>query len=96
MAIKISDILGKQIYTMTARYVGKVYDAILDTEKSAISGIVVSDVSNGCLKELVGNVDKKIVLPYNLVTAIGNIVLMKPPAKVLVKTSETEKSKISK
>jgi sporulation protein YlmC with PRC-barrel domain len=88
MAIKISDILDKQIFTTTARYVGKVYDAILDTEKSAISGIVVSDVSNGCLKDLVGDVDKKIVLPYNLVTSIGNIILIKPPANLLAKTQK--------
>ena len=36
MAIKISDILDKQIFTTTARYVGKVYDAILDTENQQL------------------------------------------------------------
>lgn len=81
MAIKISDLLEKKIYTTDAIYVGKVYDAMIDTEKSTVSGIVVSDVFDGCLKELIEDPSKKIVLPYNLVTAIGNIILIKPPVK---------------
>ena len=51
----------------------------------------MSDVSNGCLKDLVGDVDKKIVLPYNLVTSIGNIILIKPPANLLAKHKNKEK-----
>jgi sporulation protein YlmC with PRC-barrel domain len=80
MAIRVSDILDKPIYTTTAVYVGKVYDVMLDLDKGVISGLIVSDIQNGCLKKFVSDASKKVVLPYNLITAIGNIILVKPPA----------------
>ncbi len=80
MAIRVSDILDKPIYTTTAIYVGKVYDAMLDLKKGVISGLIVSDIQNGCLKDYVTDPSKKVVLPFNLITAIGNIILVKPPA----------------
>ncbi|XRO76752.1 PRC-barrel domain-containing protein [Methanocaldococcus sp. 10A] len=80
MAIRVSDILDKPIYTTTAIYVGKVYDVMLDLNKGVISGLIVSDIQNGCLREYVTDPTKKVVLPYNLITAIGNIILIKPPA----------------
>lgn len=58
---------------------GKVYDAMVDTDKAAISGIVITDVSSGCLSENIDDPTKKIVLPFNLISAIGNIILIKPP-----------------
>ncbi|HIP17286.1 MAG TPA: hypothetical protein EYG76_03155 [Methanothermococcus okinawensis] len=81
MAIKISEILNKKIYTTKGYYVGEMYDAIIDLEKSAISGIVVTDAHKGCLKEKVTDPYKKVVLPYRTVESIGNIVLIKLPAK---------------
>ncbi|ACV23906.1 PRC-barrel domain-containing protein [Methanocaldococcus fervens] len=81
MAIRVSDILEKPIYTTTAVYVGKVYDVMLDLNKGAISGLIVSDIQNGCLKEYITTPGKKVVLPFNLITAIGNIILVKPPAE---------------
>ena len=80
MAIKISETLGKEIYTTKGLYVGKAYDAMINLEKASVSGIVVSDVANGCLRDTVSDPSKKIVLPYNIVTSIGNIILIKPPA----------------
>ncbi|MBP2142882.1 sporulation protein YlmC with PRC-barrel domain [Methanococcus voltae] len=79
MAIKISDLLNKKIYTTEAIYVGKVFDAMIDTEKSTVGGIVIADVANGCLKETIEDPSKKVVLPFQLITAIGNIILIKPP-----------------
>jgi sporulation protein YlmC with PRC-barrel domain len=61
-------------------YVGKVYDVMLDLDKGVVSGLIVSDIQNGCLKKFVSDTSKKVVLPYNLITAIGNIILVKPPA----------------
>ena len=81
MAIRVSDILDKPMYTTTAVYVGKVYDAMLDLNKGVISGLIVSDIQNGCLKKFVSDSSKKVVLPFNLITAIGNIILVKPPAE---------------
>ncbi|AEH06072.1 PRC-barrel domain-containing protein [Methanothermococcus okinawensis] len=80
MAIKISEILGKEVYTTKGLYVGKTYDAMVDIEKSSVSGIVISDASKGCLKDNVSDPTKKIVLPYRIVESIGNIILIKPPA----------------
>jgi len=80
MAISVGDTLGRDIYTKKGMYVGKAYDAMIDLERGSISGIVVSDVANGCLKDVVDSPSKKIVLPYSYVEAIGDIIIIKPPA----------------
>ncbi|MCQ6254644.1 PRC-barrel domain-containing protein [Methanocaldococcus sp.] len=80
MAIRVSDLLDRPIYTTSAVYVGKVYDVMIDLNKGAISGLIVSDIQNGCLKDYVTDPSKKVVLPFNLITAIGNIILVKHPA----------------
>ncbi|UXM84430.1 PRC-barrel domain-containing protein [Methanococcus aeolicus] len=79
MSIKISEMLGKKIYTTKGLYVGEVYDAMINLEKSSIGGIVVSDVSRGCMSDTVSEPTRKIILPYGIVYSIGNIVLIKPP-----------------
>ncbi|HIQ38485.1 MAG TPA: hypothetical protein EYH53_00550 [Methanothermococcus okinawensis] len=81
MAIKVSEILNKKIYTTKGYYVGEVYDAMIDTEKAVVSGIVVSDVYRGCLKDKIDDPSKKVVIPYRIVESIGNIVLVKLPRK---------------
>ncbi|HIP84178.1 MAG TPA: hypothetical protein EYH15_01630 [Methanothermococcus okinawensis] len=81
MAIKVSEILNKKIYTTQGYYVGEVYDAMIDTDKAVVSGIVVSDVYRGCLKDKVDDPSKKVVIPYRVVEAIGNIILVKLPKK---------------
>lgn len=80
MAIKVSETLGKEIYTTKGLYVGKAFDAMINLEKASVSGIVVSDAMNGCLKDTINDPSKKIILPYSIVTSIGNIILIKPPA----------------
>ncbi|WP_292460198.1 PRC-barrel domain-containing protein [Methanothermococcus sp.] len=80
MAIKISEILGKKIYTTKGLYVGETYDTMIDVEKSSVGGIVISDASKGCLRDNISDPSKKIVLPYKIVESIGNIILIKPPA----------------
>ena len=79
MAIKVSEILNKKIYTTKGYYVGEVYDAMIDTEKAVVSGIVISDAYRGCLKDKIDDPSKKVIIPYRAVESIGNIVLVKLP-----------------
>ncbi|WP_423792350.1 PRC-barrel domain-containing protein [Methanocaldococcus indicus] len=81
MAIRVSDIIGKEVYTTKALYVGKVYDVMVDLDKGAISGLVLTNISRGCLANLVSDPTKKVVIPYSLVSAIGNIILIKSPSE---------------
>ena len=78
MSIKISEMLGKKIYTTKGLYVGEVYDAMINLEKASVGGIVVSDVGRGCMGDKVSEPTRKIILPYGVVSSIGNIVLVKP------------------
>ncbi|ENN96044.1 PRC-barrel domain-containing protein [Methanocaldococcus villosus KIN24-T80] len=81
MPIRVKDILDKHVYTTKAMYVGKVYDVMVDVENGVIKGLILSDISKGCLKDFVSDPTKKVVIPYGLITAIGNIILVKPPAE---------------
>ncbi|MEM2403409.1 MAG: PRC-barrel domain-containing protein, partial [Archaeoglobaceae archaeon] len=55
------------------RYVGKIEDVVIDTNASAISGIVVVEYN----KALIDSSSRGVVIPYRLVRAVGDIVIVR-------------------
>ena len=73
MQADITSLLGLEVYTQKAIFVGKVDDAVLDPETGVISGLALGSVN----KELFDQKGKGIVIPYRWVTAVGDIVIMR-------------------
>ncbi|TDA27127.1 MAG: photosystem reaction center subunit H [Archaeoglobi archaeon] len=73
MTGEITTLFGMKVFTDEGRYVGKIEDVIVDTNASAISGIVVVEYN----KALIDSHARGVVIPYRLVKAVGDIVIIR-------------------
>ena len=83
MHADITSLLGLEVYTQRGIFVGKVDDAVLDTEKGSISGLALGSVN----KDLFEQKSKGIVIPYKWITAVGDIIIMRH----LIRNAKTER-----
>ncbi|MFN3384300.1 MAG: PRC-barrel domain-containing protein [Archaeoglobaceae archaeon] len=73
MSGEITTLFGMKVFTDEGRYVGKIEDVVIDTNASAISGIVVVEYN----KSLIESNSRGVVIPYRIVRAVGDIVVVK-------------------
>lgn len=73
MSGEITTLFGMKVFTDEGRYVGKIEDVVIDTNTSAISGIVVVEYN----KALIDSNSRGVVIPYRIVRAVGDIVIVK-------------------
>lgn len=72
----LSDIIEKDVFTAKGIYSGRVTDLILDLDKFRVKSLIVEAVKGSFLSQFVG--DKKgVIIPFNLIEAIGDIVIIK-------------------
>ena len=72
----MSEIVRKDVFTDKGVYVGKVIDLGLDMEKFRVKSVVVDAVKGSMIASMIG--DKKgVVVPYAMVQAVGDVVLIK-------------------
>lgn len=70
---EITTLFGMRIFTDEGRYVGRVEDVILDQSTRSISGLAISDFN----KELIDSHTKGVIIPYRIVKAVGDIIIVK-------------------
>jgi sporulation protein YlmC with PRC-barrel domain len=73
MHADITSLLDLEVYTQKGIFVGRVNDAVLDPDRSVVSGLALGDV-NRDIFEFKG---RGIVIPYRWVTAVGDIVIIR-------------------
>ena len=79
MAITVKDVgnmFGKDVFTTKGFYAGKVSDMEFDLSRFKIRSVVIEAVSGGVLGKMVGG-KRGIIVPYPMIQAIGDVVLMK-------------------
>jgi len=81
---EVSSVFGLSVYTDKGRYVGKVADLSIDIEAKVVKGLAVVDVN----RTLINTNAVGVIIPYRLVKAIGDIVIIKD---VFKKRSELPK-----
>lgn len=74
MESQITDLFGLQIYTDKGMFVGEVEDVVIDVDSKKIEGVVVGKV-NDQLFELKNY--KGLKIPYRIISAIDDIVLIR-------------------
>lgn len=62
---------GKDVYTNTGVYIGKVIDLIFDLEEKTIISLVVTKINNNLLKNING-----LLIPFRWIISIKDIVLI--------------------
>lgn len=70
---EVSSVVGLLVYTDEGRYVGKVADLSIDIEAKVVKGLAVVDIN----RSLINTNATGVIIPYRLVKAIGDIVIIK-------------------
>jgi sporulation protein YlmC with PRC-barrel domain len=86
MNAEITSLLDQEVYTQKGIFVGRVDDAVLDSENGVVSGLALGDVN----KELFDQKGKGVVIPYRWVTAVGDIIIIRH----LTKNAKSERKDV--
>ena len=79
MTLKISQLMGMDVYTDNAQYVGKVYDAIIDLQKGEVVRLTLEPIKVTSKEEAKRVFREKTIL-YKSVKAADRIVIISPSA----------------
>lgn len=72
----IADMFGKDVFTTKGYYAGKVSDIEFDLSRFKIRSLIIEAARGSVLGRMVGG-KKGIIVPYPVVTAIGDVVIIK-------------------
>ena len=87
MLEEASELIGLQVYTNKAIYLGTVNNLVVDLDESKIQGLFINETN----PLLVEN-SKAVNVPYRWIGSVGDIVLLKYfPRKVALKRSTSPK-----
>ncbi len=81
---EISSVLGLKVYTDEGRYVGKIADLSIDVDGRQVKGLAIVDVNRLLIETRASGV----IVPYRLVKAVGDIVIIKDVFKKIEKKKE--------
>jgi sporulation protein YlmC with PRC-barrel domain len=87
----VDDMFNKDVFTAKGMYCGKVSDLEFDLGRFKIKSIVIQTAKGTFLGSMVGG-KKGIIVPYQMVQAIGDVVLIKHIAIPTEDMSSTETS----
>ncbi len=80
----LTDLIGKDVYTKNAKYVGKIDDTMVDSERGAVYGVVIQMARDGFLYQMFeqsGDVKKAILIPHRHIIACEDIIVISMPQK---------------
>ena len=93
MAIKIasvSETWGKDVFTDKGQYCGKIEDVECDLKRFKLRSLIVRAIKGSYISKMLG--DKKgLIIPFTMVEAIGDIVLIKHISTPVGETTELPK-----
>ena len=79
----LTELMGKDVYTRNAKFVGKIDDTMIDTEKGNLYGVAVGLTKESFLsKALTGSeagVRKSILIPYREMISAEDIIIVTVP-----------------
>lgn len=73
---EISDIFGRDVFTDKGFYCGKVTDVEFDLSRFKVRAIVIEAAKGTFLGKMVGG-KKGVIVPYQMVNSIGDVVMIK-------------------
>ena len=81
MTIRLSQLIGLDVYTDSAQFIGKVYDIILDLEKGEVVRLTLEPIRASSKEEAKRIFKEKTVL-YKSVKAVEKIIIASPSSNV--------------
>ncbi len=93
MSVKVSQLIGMDVFTDAAKPVGKVYDAIIDLQKGEVVRLTLEPI-RATSKEEAKRVFREKTILYKSVKAVEKIILIS--SMPIVEESEEEPAPIDK
>lgn len=84
--VSTSQLCGKKVFTNKGSYYGETVDVILSPSEFKISGLKIVATPNSLLAKTLGGTKRGVIVPYSLVQAIGDVVIVEH----VIKTEEEE------
>lgn len=70
------DVFNKDVFTTKGYYAGKVIDCEIDLARYKVYSLIVQSTSESIFGKIVSG-KRGVIIPYSMVQAIGNIVIIK-------------------
>ena len=81
MTVRLSQLIGLDVYTDSAQFIGKVYDVILDLEKGEVVRLTLEPIRASSREDAKRIFKEKTVL-YKSVKAVEKIIIVSPSTNV--------------
>ena len=85
----VGEMLGKDVFTNKGFYAGKISDVEFDLSRFKIRTVVIEAAKGGVLGQMVGG-KKGVIVPFQMVQSIGDVMLIKHITSVPEPEIETE------
>ncbi len=72
----VSEVLGKDVFTTRGVYCGRVTNVDINISKYRVASLVIEAAKGSYMESLVGG-KKGVIVPYQMVQSIGDIVIIK-------------------
>lgn len=79
MAVRVSQLMGMDVYTDSAQFVGRVYDVIIDLQKGEVVRLTLEPI-RATSKEEAKRVFREKTIMYKSVKAVEKIIIISPNA----------------
>ncbi|KXB07021.1 hypothetical protein AKJ51_02285 [candidate division MSBL1 archaeon SCGC-AAA382A20] len=90
---KLSQMFSKDVFTDRGEYCGKIKNVKVDLDKFRIGSIVLKAMKGSYLARILGG-KKGVVIPYQFIKSIGDIVIIKHISSESVRGEEKEEAKV--
>jgi len=83
----VSEVFGKDVFTNRGVFCGRVADIEVNLSKFRINALVIETGKGSFLADMVGG-KKGVVVPYQLVNSVGDVVIIKHITPTMPETPE--------
>jgi len=91
MVSRLTEVYGKNVYTVEGMHVGALEDISVDPESGRLGGLVISNVNKSFKNRLGIEGQKGFIIPYSGVKSVGDIILI-GNVRYETEPSETEEN----
>jgi len=88
----VSEVFGKDVFTNKGVFCGKVSDIEINLSKFRINALIVETGRGSFLSDMVGG-KKGVIIPYQLVDNVGDVVIIKHITPTVPQETSTEETK---
>lgn len=72
---EITTLVGREVYSNNGVFVGEVEDIRLDLDRNEVTGLALGEINYELLGDIVAD-NRGVIIPYQWVRAVGDVVLV--------------------